>query len=479
MWGMRSLIFGIVLATSMIGPSPSLAQSAQGRAAPLKNDDIVKMVQAGLDDTIIITKIKSSQCDFDTSTDALISLKKRGVSNAVLTAMAGAISPAASSTQSSTPSVPTEYGYYLLGDNGYALLAPSPVEIVTGLRQVMLNATFVVDGFSKDLAPIDIAIPSPTWLAYEQNIDVTALHLVKLDFVTSMQAQEFDIGQVANGGALDQFQNIYGVARTASIRVNLWGPQASEIQLRVEPVPERTGMFRLSPQSDLAPGRYALYYRNALHPNLIVNYKGSVDQDGVFYFKVSPTSASPGDTPAGTVQTLMSNGLEAFRSGEWQDALTDFQGAEKSDNTGLASLWVGNTYLAMGSFTEFGGAWDRALGFNHVIAVPVCHTRGIQQCETGTLEVGKTAVRFLIAGQSVFEGAPSSITPNGATQHNLAGYADFSLQVVGKKYDLIFVPYGVQCQVLAHVNCQGNGTQQQKAVGDYIEQTITKLSAPK
>ena len=473
----RSLIFGIVLASVVIGPSPSFAQSTQGRTVLLKNDDIVKMVQAGLDDTIIIAKIKSSQCDFDTSTDSLISLKKRGVSSAVLTAMAGATSPATSGTQSSTARVPTEYGYYLLGDNGYELLAPSPVQVVTGLHQAILNATFVVDGFSKDSTPKDLANPSPTWLAYQQNIDVTALHLVKLDFVTSMQAQEFDIAQTPNGGIVDQFQNFYGVSRATPIRVNLWGPQASEIQLRVEPVPERTGMFRLSPQSNLAPGRYALYYRNALHPNLIVNYKGSVDQDGVFYFRVSPTSAPSGDTPASTVQALMSSGLEAFRSGEWQDALTDFQGAEKSDNTGLASLWVGNTYLGMGSFTEFGGAWDRALGFNHVIAIPVCHTRGIQQCETGTLEVGKTAVRFLIAGQSIFDGAPSSITPTGATQHNLAGYADFSLQVAGKKYDLIFVPFGVQCQVLAHVNCQGNGTQQQKAVGDYIEQIIPKLSA--
>jgi hypothetical protein len=80
----RSLIFGIVLASVVIGPSPSFAQSTQGRTVLLKNDDIVKMVQAGLDDTIIIAKIKSSQCDFDTSTDSLISLKKRGVSSAVL-----------------------------------------------------------------------------------------------------------------------------------------------------------------------------------------------------------------------------------------------------------------------------------------------------------------------------------------------------------------------------------------------------------
>jgi len=53
----------------------------------IRNDDIVKMVKAGFDDAIIIAKISSSKCQFDTSTDALIQLKQRGVSAAVLKTM--------------------------------------------------------------------------------------------------------------------------------------------------------------------------------------------------------------------------------------------------------------------------------------------------------------------------------------------------------------------------------------------------------
>jgi hypothetical protein len=56
----------------------------------LQNDDIIKMVKAGLDDAIIIAKIGSSKCQFDTSTDALIQLKTSGVSAGVLRAMVGA-----------------------------------------------------------------------------------------------------------------------------------------------------------------------------------------------------------------------------------------------------------------------------------------------------------------------------------------------------------------------------------------------------
>jgi hypothetical protein len=56
----------------------------------LRNEDIIKMVKAGLDDAILIAKIGSSKCQFDTSTDALIQLKKSGVSAAVLKAILAA-----------------------------------------------------------------------------------------------------------------------------------------------------------------------------------------------------------------------------------------------------------------------------------------------------------------------------------------------------------------------------------------------------
>jgi hypothetical protein len=66
---------------------PERAVSSGGA---LQNQDIVKMAKAGFDDAIIIAKIGSSKCQFDTSTDALIQLKESGVSAAVLQAMVGA-----------------------------------------------------------------------------------------------------------------------------------------------------------------------------------------------------------------------------------------------------------------------------------------------------------------------------------------------------------------------------------------------------
>jgi hypothetical protein len=66
---------------------PAPTASSEGS---LRNEDIVKMAQVGIDESTIIAKIGSSKCQFDTSTDALIQLKQSGVSAAVLKAMVGA-----------------------------------------------------------------------------------------------------------------------------------------------------------------------------------------------------------------------------------------------------------------------------------------------------------------------------------------------------------------------------------------------------
>jgi hypothetical protein len=56
-------------------------------ATVLQNDDVIKMAKAGLDDSIIISKISSSKCQFDTSAGELIRLKESGIGAAVLKEM--------------------------------------------------------------------------------------------------------------------------------------------------------------------------------------------------------------------------------------------------------------------------------------------------------------------------------------------------------------------------------------------------------
>lgn len=82
---------------SPAGSPPSTAQqsagapgAAQGVQQQISNAEIIQMLQAGLSDKIIIPAIQKGPTNFDTSSDALVALKKAGASEALLTAVISA-----------------------------------------------------------------------------------------------------------------------------------------------------------------------------------------------------------------------------------------------------------------------------------------------------------------------------------------------------------------------------------------------------
>jgi hypothetical protein len=94
----------LLLVVPALGLSFLLALSTYGqRETPpaLTNVDILKMVDARLNEAVIVSLIKSSHSKFDTSTDAIIKLKAAGVSDSVIGAMVE--SARASQTGASAP----------------------------------------------------------------------------------------------------------------------------------------------------------------------------------------------------------------------------------------------------------------------------------------------------------------------------------------------------------------------------------------
>lgn len=89
---MRRLITSIVILTvlataappRLIAQSPEREQEAAGK---LDNAGLEAMLDAGLAPEIIVAKIKSSACSFDTSADALLRLKAKGATDEVLLAV--------------------------------------------------------------------------------------------------------------------------------------------------------------------------------------------------------------------------------------------------------------------------------------------------------------------------------------------------------------------------------------------------------
>jgi outer membrane lipoprotein SlyB len=58
-------------------------------AAPMTNEDVVKMVKGGLSDATVIQAIDGAEAGFDTSPDGLVKLKQGGVSEAVIQKILG------------------------------------------------------------------------------------------------------------------------------------------------------------------------------------------------------------------------------------------------------------------------------------------------------------------------------------------------------------------------------------------------------
>jgi hypothetical protein len=71
-------------------PAVNDAVAKAPEASRLTNKNVTDMVRAKLSDEIIIGKMRTSRCSFDTSPDALIQLKKAGASDAVVLALTNA-----------------------------------------------------------------------------------------------------------------------------------------------------------------------------------------------------------------------------------------------------------------------------------------------------------------------------------------------------------------------------------------------------
>ena len=77
----RIALFVITLALT------SAVSAAQNPATGLTNADVVKMVQAGIPESVIVREIQVSETNFNLAPDALIGLKHQHVPNGVLGAM--------------------------------------------------------------------------------------------------------------------------------------------------------------------------------------------------------------------------------------------------------------------------------------------------------------------------------------------------------------------------------------------------------
>lgn len=96
---MKSILLALLLAL------PGLAL-----AAPMTNDDVIKMVKGGLGEATVIQAINGSEPKFDTSPDGLVKLKQGGVNDRIIQQILGRSPGAPSSAAPACPGCGTVTG---------------------------------------------------------------------------------------------------------------------------------------------------------------------------------------------------------------------------------------------------------------------------------------------------------------------------------------------------------------------------------
>ncbi len=141
--------------------------STSAIAETLNNDTIVSLIGAGLGQETIVAKIRNSTGTYDLSTEQLIALKQKGVSDAIIAAMLDASTKAqtqaaaAYQNDSVDPKLPHASGVYVVAD----WLAPAKmIRLDSTTATQARTSNFFGAALTSGLSPLKIktAVPNPS-----------------------------------------------------------------------------------------------------------------------------------------------------------------------------------------------------------------------------------------------------------------------------------------------------------------------------
>jgi len=209
----------------------------------LTNDSLVALKKAGLSDSIIISKIKSSQTKFDVSTKGLIGLKNAGLSDQVIEAVVNAGSGSAAPPAAATPAAPaaaaatatTKETIYHLAGGKYVELNPAASSMETNVSFYSNKSELVLKGRKAQYRVTD---KTPVFYsAWGPN----EAPLVRMKPGSDHDDRNLKIG----GGSFMPF----GGTQSFGVR--------SEDRIDVDAEKDARGLYKMSPKEPLKPGEYA------------------------------------------------------------------------------------------------------------------------------------------------------------------------------------------------------------------------------
>jgi hypothetical protein len=245
----------------------------------MTNDQVVSLVNAGLNSTIIVNKIRTSKSNFDTSTDTLIKLKKAGISdeiiNTMLEAKGGFTSNAMSENPVKTkaadpndPKSPHSFGIYLFEEkNGVRkMMQLEPNVSAQNRTDGLLAAKFTPFGLGK----VKIKANLPGVAANLQLNEARPIFYFYLDAKSGGLNISSGIPSSTNEFALVRFKLRKDDREITLSRANSYAVKGGLLDEFVVPFTSENlgnGVFRVTPTADLKNGEYAFLIINSGESN--------------------------------------------------------------------------------------------------------------------------------------------------------------------------------------------------------------------
>lgn len=258
-------------------PSPNAQKQSQpdtgtrvSGVETLDNSTVIALVQAGLGPEAVIAKINNSRGQYDTSTSALIQLKRGGVPDGVIAAMLGrsnsrTVSNAIADNSSADPLIPHAPGIYLLDQNG----AGRMIRIDPTVSNQVKTGGILGYALTSGLASIKMKSIIPNAVA-------------RVHAQTRRPVFYFYFNQASAMATFSEFGNSFGLAATSPNEFSLvrfdekkdhreaavgsfsiGGMKtgiSDKARVSFSYDDAAPGVFRVTPSVELAPGQYGFVY---------------------------------------------------------------------------------------------------------------------------------------------------------------------------------------------------------------------------
>lgn len=230
---MKRLLCGVAILVLCL-----VALNVSASEKPLTNDDVVAMIKAGLGDDLVIAKIGAArELSLDTSPEALIKLRKEGVSKAVLDAMIRGGGSGSAAPDRQKP-VRTKTGVRLVTkEREYDLMSIAGEESSTN-AYVMVLLWNNYPGLHAEVRTKD---HEPYLLVQSDKSPTGRYYLVRLDSNDRSSDRSLKMGR----------EGMF-TARSIGHPDNTW-------TIAFEATQEREGLWRLKPKTSLKPDEYGLW----------------------------------------------------------------------------------------------------------------------------------------------------------------------------------------------------------------------------